>query len=176
MNSVIADKANNVIIRPARVPDDVLVIFSLAEQTWAPTYSHLLSPEQLNYMFQEIYRPEAITKQISDGQQFLLLYQQQIPAGFASFSQLPENKVYKLNKLYVAPAFHGYGYGKLLIEAVQQNVRAAGGQTLELNVNRQNKAKGFYEKCGFRVARQEDIAIGPYFMNDYIMQKSLTTH
>jgi ribosomal protein S18 acetylase RimI-like enzyme len=39
-----------------------------------------------------------------------------------------------------------------------------------LNVNRNNKALGFYQKFGFVILREEDIDIGNgYFMNDYIM-------
>ena len=167
------NQTEKVRIRLAKGSNDVNVIVDLAGQTWGPTYSQLLSPEQLNYMFQEIYNPASITRQMSDGQQFLLLFHHDKPAGFASYSQLLGGTVYKLNKLYVAPQFHGYGYGKLLIETVQEKVLAAGGQVMELNVNRQNKAKTFYEKCGFSVVRQEDIPIGPFFMNDYVLQKNL---
>lgn len=43
---------------------------------------------------------------------------------------------------------------------------------LELNVNRQNKARIFYEKFGFVIVEEKDIPIGNgYFMNDYVMQK-----
>jgi ribosomal protein S18 acetylase RimI-like enzyme len=41
---------------------------------------------------------------------------------------------------------------------------------LDLNVNRNNQAKHFYEKIGFNVIREEDIPIGPYWMNDYVMR------
>ena len=49
----------------------------------------------------------------------------------------------------------------------------AGKETLDLNVNRHNKAKNFYEKMGFQVAYEEDIPIGKYWMNDYVMRKIL---
>jgi ribosomal protein S18 acetylase RimI-like enzyme len=164
---------NQILIRPAEAPQDIPTIIALGEQTWAPTYQHILSPAQLEYMFAEIYSPKALQAQIENGQNFLLLYQDQTPVGFASFSKQPEPGVFKLNKIYVAPTWHSRNYGRLLIDTVQKKVRATGGQTLELNVNRQNPAKAFYEKCGFTVAREEDIPIGPYWMNDYIMQKSL---
>lgn len=167
------DKTDNITIRAAQPPEDVAIIVALAELTWAPTYYNILSVGQLNYMFREIYDSESITRQMVEGQQFLLLFYQQTPAGFAAYSALPAYQDYKLNKLYVVPLFHGYGYGKLLIEAVQENVIVAGGKFLELNVNRENKAINFYKKCGFAVDREEDIPIGPYFMNDYVMRKKL---
>ena len=46
--------------------------------------------------------------------------------------------------------------------------------TLELNVNRYNRALGFYERMGMQIARQGDFPIGNgYYMNDYIMSLSL---
>ncbi|HYH55710.1 MAG TPA: GNAT family N-acetyltransferase, partial [Anseongella sp.] len=67
----------------------------------------------------------------------------------------------------------GKGTGRLLMNAVETKVRELGGRILELNVNRFNKARSFYEKLGFAVRRAADIPIGPFFMNDYIMQKEL---
>jgi diamine N-acetyltransferase len=58
--------------------------------------------------------------------------------------------------------------------AVEEEVRILGATRLRLNVNRFNKAVGFYENFGFRVIGQEDIDIGQgYFMNDYIMEKNI---
>ena len=31
----------------------------------------------------------------------------------------------------------------------------------------------FYEKMGFEIVAEEDIPIGDYFMNDYVMRKPL---
>lgn len=164
----------NTSIRLAQMPQDIVVIMNLAEQTWAPTYQHILPAAQLAYMYRVIYSAAALQAQMSAGQTFLLLYQYQTPAGFAAYSPLLEPGIFKLNKLYVAPIFHGQGYGKLLIYIVQEKVKAAGGHTLQLNVNRQNPAQKFYEKHGFAVTRPEDVPIGPYWMEDYVMQKNLT--
>ena len=42
--------------------------------------------------------------------------------------------------------------------------------TMELNVNRSNRAVRFYEKMGMRKLRESDFPIGDgYYMNDYIM-------
>jgi diamine N-acetyltransferase len=56
---------------------------------------------------------------------------------------------------------------------VAQKTLDAGKHTVDLNVNRHNKAKSFYEKMGFVVAYEEDIPIGSYWMNDYAMRKEL---
>jgi GNAT superfamily N-acetyltransferase len=75
--------------------------------------------------------------------------------------------------LYCLPVTQGKGYGKILIEEVSRRTKADGKHTLDLNVNRYNKAKTFYEKMGFTVVYEEDIAIGPYWMNDYVMRREL---
>jgi ribosomal protein S18 acetylase RimI-like enzyme len=49
-------------------------------------------------------------------------------------------------------------------------------KALQLQVNRFNKAKEFYEKLGFTVIKTADFDIGNgYFMNDYVMEKKLRT-
>jgi ribosomal protein S18 acetylase RimI-like enzyme len=42
-----------------------------------------------------------------------------------------------------------------------------------LNVNRNNEAKEFYKKLGFKIIREEDIPIGQYWMNDYVMRLTI---
>ncbi|MFD2245875.1 GNAT family N-acetyltransferase [Pontibacter ruber] len=153
---------------------DVPTIKALAEAIWEPTYSSILSKDQIDYMFSVIYTEEALRQQMAEGQTFLLLYLQEEPIGFAAFSvKDPEEKVYKLNKIYLLPSCQGKGLGKILLDAVEQEVANRGARLLDLNVNRHNKAKQFYERCGYSVHQEENIAIGPYWMNDYIMRKQL---
>ena len=155
--------------------NDVATILQIAEQTWWATYSPILATEQITFMLGEIYTEEKITRQIAENQQtFLLLIENNIPVAFAGYSPRDEDpEIYKLHKLYCLPVTQGKGYGKILIEEVCNRVIRAGKHTLDLNVNRYNKAKTFYEKMGFTVVYEEDIAIGPYWMNDYVMRKEL---
>lgn len=45
---------------------------------------------------------------------------------------------------------------------------------MELNVNRQNPALGFYEHMGMEKVREGDFPIGDgFYMNDYIMGMNL---
>ncbi|WP_439880051.1 GNAT family N-acetyltransferase [Pontibacter sp. MBLB2868] len=153
---------------------DIPVIKQLAEATWEPTYRSILSREQIDYMFGVIYTEKALQKQMQEGQVFLLLQENSRPVGFAAYSLKDETeRVYKLNKIYLLPEKQGKGYGKLLLHAVEEEVKAHGAGKLDLNVNRYNKAKQFYEGCGYYVHQEEDIAIGPYWMNDFVMRKEL---
>jgi len=154
---------------------DVKTIREIAEKTWWHTYSPILEKDQICYMLGEMYAAEKISAQIANGTQtYLLLIEDENPVAFVSYSPREENKdIYKLHKLYCLPETQGKGYGKILINEVAAKTIEAGKHTLDLNVNRQNKARNFYEKMGFTVAYEEDIAIGKYYMNDYVMRKEL---
>lgn len=161
-------------IRKATVADTE-TIRRLAEETWWPTYGPILAKEQIAFMLNEIYSAEKISRQLETGEQtFLLLLEDDEPVAFAAYSPREEDpEIYKLHKLYCLPKTQGKGYGKVLINAVIDQVRKAGKHTLDLNVNRHNKALTFYQKMDFEAVYEEDIAIGPYWMNDFVMRKHL---
>jgi N-acetylglutamate synthase-like GNAT family acetyltransferase len=161
-------------IRKATV-NDVDTILQIADTTWWATYGPILEREQIEFMLTEIYSAEKIATQVAqDLQTYLLLEEEGTPVAFAAYSTRDENPdIYKLHKLYCLPQTQGKGYGKILINEVAIKTSEAGINILELNVNRYNQAKSFYEKMGFAVAYEEDIAIGPYWMNDYVMRKEL---
>ena len=156
--------------------DDAQTIRDLAEKTWWVAYSPILEEKQISFMLNEIYDIDKLRHQLENNTQtFLLLTEGEKPVAFAAFSPREENcEVYKLHKLYCLPETQGKGYGKILINEIMSETLKAGKHLLDLNVNRYNKAKTFYEKMGFEVIYEEDIPIGPYFMNDYVMRKQLT--
>jgi diamine N-acetyltransferase len=155
-------------------PLDIPVIRELAERTWRPTYSQLLSSDQLDYMLAKIYSTESLKEAMETGSQnFIIITHNDRAVGFASYGVRPEEpSVYKLHKLYVLPETHGNGFGKRLIEEVKNRIVQKGVTALDLNVKRDNPAKGFYEKSGFTVLREEDIPFGPYLLEDYVMRIS----
>jgi len=163
-------------IRPATVADTE-IIRSIAGEAWWHAYASILSREQIAFMLVDIYAADTISTLLETGkQQFLLLMEEDRPVAFAGYAPRQENpEVYKLHKLYCLPKSQGKGYGKALINAVIDQVKQAGKSVLELNVNRYNKSCAFYQRMGFNIAYEEDIAIGPYWMNDYVMRKELST-
>ncbi len=154
---------------------DLETIRRIAGITWWAAYAPILEKEQISFMLDTIYSVENISAQLTGNTQtYLLLSERDEPVAFAAYSPRQEDPgIYKLHKLYCLPQTQGKGYGKILIDEVASRTLQAGCHTLDLNVNRYNKAKAFYEKMGFSVAYQEDIPIGPYWMNDYVMRKEL---
>ncbi len=93
--------------------------------------------------------------------------------GFASYSHANYKGIYKVHKLYVHPMLHGKGFGKTMLDAIVEDITKKEAIAIQLNVNRYNRAKSFYERYGFSIIDEEDIAIGEgYFMNDYVMEKN----
>ena len=123
-------------------------------------------------MLDYIYSTRMLTEVMTDGSQtFILLADERGPQGFASYGARKDDaSIYKLHKLYVLPENHGKGFGRMLIDEVKKRIKTTGISTLDLNVNRHNPAKTFYEKLGFKIVYEEDVPIGPYFMNDFVMR------
>jgi GNAT superfamily N-acetyltransferase len=165
---------NEVVVRRADA-EDINIIGFLAHQVWPKAYENILSPEQLRYMLQLIYNPAALRDQMFHQHHvFLIAELEEEPVGFASFSKTAAPGTYKLHKLYVRTDIQGRGLGRVLIDAVLEELKPLKPTVLLLNVNRHNKARVFYERMGFTIIREEDIDIGNgYFMNDYVMEKLL---
>jgi diamine N-acetyltransferase len=154
---------------------DIPVIRQLADEIWWPTYSPILEKDQIEYMLSHIYAESALKNAMADkSQEFILLQSDNTYKGYASYSEYrPEKEYWKIHKLYVLPEQQGKGYGKKLLEEIINRARKAGITSIMLNVNRSNPAYEFYKRQGFQLFREEDIPIGPYWMNDYVMRLSL---
>ena len=152
---------------------DLHVINHLAHTIWPDAYGKILSPHQMSYMLDKIYSLTSLQTQVTNlKHNFILVYADDIPVGFASFSPKEnERTIYRLHKIYLLPEQQGTGTGKMLLAYIIREAKAAGASSLELNVNRQNIARNFYAKQGFLIKKEEDIHIGEgYFMNDYVME------
>ncbi len=155
--------------------DDLPIIQKLAYETWPSAYLAILGKDQLDYMLEKIYSLSALKHQFSVlKHRFIIIFDDQIPVGFASYGAHENSSIYHLNKIYVLPDQQGKNVGKLILDHVINDIKSSGATALQLNVNRHNKAIKFYQKQGFKIIREEDIDIGSgYFMNDYVMQLSL---
>ena len=145
-------------------------IKNLANIIWPATYSELITPQQVDYMMELTYSASSLQKQIAKGQQFIIAFDEEKPVAFASYS-VKENipSVFKLHKIYILPNQQGKGIGKQLISYIKEDIAPV--TSLQLNVNRNNKALQFYQKIGFKIIAEEDIAIGDdFYMNDYVME------
>lgn len=152
--------------------NDISLINQLASKVWYHTYSNVHSQEQLGYMFDEMYSPDNLMKQMSEGHTFYIEYDGETPVGYMSIQQ-KEKDLFYLEKLYVMPEYQGAGAGKFLFKSAIKVIKTIHPQPciLELNVNRKNKAIEFYQRMGMEKFREADTSIGKgYMMNSAYMR------
>jgi len=154
------------------------IIWEIAVATWAETYKDILEPEQIEYMLQMMYSPDALDEQMNElGHHFFLIKKAESEnwQGFVSFEHnYKGTDTTKIHKLYVLPECHGTGMGRILVDKVADQARTKGNTAISLNMNRNNKTLGFYKHIGFEIIAEEDIDIGNgYLMEDYIFEKKV---
>ena len=152
--------------------NDIAKLRELVYQVWPQTYAGIISQEQIDYMLEMMYSASSLQKQMDDGALFIFLVENDQYVGYASYQQTDPG-VFKLHKIYVLPSEQGKGAGRFMIDYVISKVKEQGGNRLQLQVNRGNKARYFYEKLGFQVIGSFDFDIGKGFvMDDYVMELS----
>lgn len=166
---------NTLSLKKATVADCSL-IRSLASQIWEPTYGHILSKEQLDYMFDMMYALENIRMQMAEkGHIYFLFYSGNTACGYISLEQ-PEKDLFIFQKIYLLPRMQGKGIGRYMVEKGFEYIKEVHPAPCKavLYVNRENKALEFYKRMGFHIAATRDYPIGNgYYMNDYVMEKNL---
>ncbi|MCD2422755.1 GNAT family N-acetyltransferase [Niabella pedocola] len=152
---------------------EVSIIHQLALEIWPKAFEQILNKEQMDYMLQMMYAPAVLEKEMERGVAFYILRHNGTDMGYTAIEQKGPG-AWKLHKIYLSQKLHGKGIGKFQLKSMEDIVSGYGAQELWLNVNRQNKAVGFYQSQGYEIQKTEDIDIGNgYFMNDYQMRKKL---
>lgn len=175
MYSFVQNLMSEVIFRTATC-DDIELINKLAWEIFPETYKSILTKEQNDYMMDMMYSYANLKKQMTElGHTYCIAYLGQQPVGYASVRP-QEKDIFHLEKIYVHPNFQNHKIGrKLFLHAIELIKQMHPEKCImELNVNRNNKARGFYEHMGMKIVRQGDFPIGNgYYMNDYIMQMEI---
>jgi GNAT superfamily N-acetyltransferase len=153
---------------------DIPLIRQLTFTIWPQTYSSIISQQQIDYMLKKMYNPATLQKQMEEeGCTFIIVRDDDAAVAFASYNEI-NPQAWKLNKIYILPSQQGKGTGKFMINYIFDEIRPLHAKSLQLQVNRHNKAKDFYENLGFKIIETADFDIGNgFFMNDYVMELSL---
>jgi diamine N-acetyltransferase len=162
-------------IVPATI-HDAPQIRQIALETWPATFGDILTAQQIGYMLEMMYSLAALREQMTEkNHHFLLAHRADEYLGYLSYETnyhgQPKTKVHKV---YILPRAQGLGVGQCLFARVYELALAHRNPTITLNVNRNNRAIGFYEKQGFVKVAEENIDIGQgYWMEDAVMEKKL---
>ena len=128
---------------------DIPTIQAIVEETWRPTYSHILTEEQTLYMLDLMYHSEILQKQIEGNVSFYLVEEEGVTLGYVGFEAISE-EVVKLHKIYFRPDQKKKGAGRFAIDFVKEQSKLMGAQFIELNVNKYNSAVHFYLRSSYR--------------------------
>lgn len=151
-------------------PTDIPIIYQLAEKIWYDHYSSIITTEQIEYMLDKFYSPEALEKLMKNGQMFYLIQDEnENSIGYLAVTETQTGHWF-MNKFYIATESQGKGIGA---EILNQWENLTQPKELSLQVNRKNyKSINFYFKTGFVIKEVADFDIGNGFsMDDFIMVK-----
>jgi ribosomal protein S18 acetylase RimI-like enzyme len=151
--------------------DKINELVRLSDLIWRQHYPSIITLEQIDYMLQKFHSATAIAAQITTGQLYFIITQDDVAVGYTSIS-IKENEVF-LHKLYVDAKVHQKGVGGEALDLLIGNFGE--NKKIRLQVNRKNyTAINFYFKKGFKIETVADFDIGNGFlMEDFVMVKSL---
>ena len=154
------------------LPSDFARIQNLAHAIWPEYYSSIISMAQINFMLEALYTPPALEAQHQNGQQFFAAHVNGQMIGFMGITFMEASGL-KIDKLYLLSDFRGLGFGKRLLNFAFDEARKQNVGSVFLNVNRQNQSLYFYQAYGFDIAETVDLPFGPFWLNDFIMEKQV---
>lgn len=119
-------------IRKATI-DDRSLIHDLASRIWENTYGKILSKEQLDYMFDMMYAPDNILKQMEElHHQYFIILADDMPAGYLSIEKTGEN-TYNFQKIFEGGTYRTFHY-RIICKPLQSRHRLL--QTYGITGNR----------------------------------------
>ena len=108
------------------------------------------SSEELQFLEDRLYEFNSHQIGQDDGQLFAIFIrndQQEILAGLSGWTWA---QACEIQTLWVHPSWRGQGFGRKLLEAAEQEVRARGCRVILIS-SYSFQAPAFYQKCGYRL-------------------------
>ncbi|MHC4170757.1 MAG: GNAT family N-acetyltransferase [Planctomycetota bacterium] len=143
----------------------------LAFEIWNQHFIPIIGKAQVDYMVDKFQSKRAISEQIESGYSYYLLKADSDYFGYAGIC--PREDELFLSKLYIRASQRGKGYGRKVVEFLEELARERELDKITLTVNKNNiDAIRAYEKFGFANlgALVQDIGNG-FVMDDYKMEK-----
>ena len=147
---------------------DYTSLHAFMQPLWLETYQSILPLEQIEYLVQYYFAPDAIENFRRLGYEYFKLCEDKQTVGVLVF--LERDGYVFMDKLYLLPSARGKGYPAHAFAFMHTRKN-----TIRLNVNQANeRAVRCYQKNGFKIILREQIQLGNGMVNhDYIMQKKV---
>ncbi len=155
---------------------DIATIQNLAKDSWNAAYANILEQEQIDYMLELMYSESTIKNHFENpNYHYYLIFEEDQPLGFIGFESHNEAETTKFHRIYFLKEAQGKGLGKIALDFVKSQAKLSGDKRITLTVNKNNKAKNFYESQGFKIYDEAVFDIGNrYVMDDYLMEFLIT--
>lgn len=175
---------NNISIRRAG-KNDAALLSQLSAVTFAETFSHTCSPEDMKNFIAENYDEILISKELQDPDDFYFIaYLDDKPVGYLRIkedeSNIPVVKEHcsiELKRIYVLKEYFSKKIGVALMNFALQFAEGKKYELMWLGVWEHNeRAKNFYKKYGFiKTGFSHPFPIGNTPQTDIWLYKMLTT-
>ena len=168
------------IIRRA-VVEDAALLAELGRQTFAETFAHQNTPEDMEAYLAATFNVEQQTAELVDPRSvFFIAEVEGQAAGYAKIRSGEPEKVIEgpqpieLVRLYVSKAWLGHGVGQALMNHCIEQAHAMGFRTLWLGVwERNERALNFYRQWGFEEVGAHIFQLGSDPQRDILMERAI---
>jgi GNAT superfamily N-acetyltransferase len=175
------DFGMDIVIRTA-TPEDAEALAALATRTFSETYAAHNTPEDMALHLATWFGPSQQRRELDDPSMATIVA---VADGrFAGYAQLRSQdtpacitgeKPIEVQRFYVAREWHGRGVAHVLMQAAKVEAARRGGRTLWLGVwDRNERAKAFYGKQGFRDVGSQTFLLGTDRQTDRVLVVPLT--
>ena len=154
--------------------EDIPEVKQLLSETWADTYSGILSPQTIQTVTTAWHAPHLLAQQAQNPDLFFAVAKDEHGKhlGLITIGKTDPDAL-MLYRLYVHPAFQRQGIGSKLVDAALIEFPAAKKMQLEVEADNK-KGIAFYLKSGFKEIARRDETIEGEVLKVIVMEKLLT--
>jgi len=164
------------LFRPVDSVESIAEVARLAREIWQEYYVPIIGQKQVDYMLEQFQSERAVTAQLAQSYEYYLVCHDRGNAGYFAIVPNAGEATLLLSKIYVRKSERGHGFGKKILEFVEDLAQKRAIKLLWLTVNKNNGASiSWYSRMGFRNAGVvlQDIGAG-FVMDDFRMIKTIT--
>lgn len=167
----------SIYIRQATL-SDLNYIQDLSEEVLPNAFHGVLTTEQIDYMLDRLYSQEALSAELNDEQK--KIYVASIDGHDVAYACIIKQgpDLFFLPKIYVDNREQSKGIGSALFKHVLNELKKIHPEplTIEVKVNRHNRARKFYQKLGFNLVREVDTDLQDCYISQEVWSLSAQTN